>query len=148
MTPVSFVPIVAAIASSAASTSVACFAAAVIIVASECTTIGSTVAAVIEHSVDDSTECSAAFSTRSSTAKFAFFGSIGFTKVSFGIGTFAERSDCSRCWFLPLSYLMPGFVATAVRFAIITVSLDLSLSSANWQAGAFMFTLTDGPTPG
>ena len=43
---------------------------------------------------------------------------------------------------------MPGFVATAVRFAIITVSLDLSLSSANWQAGAFMFTLTDGPTPG
>ena len=90
MTPVSSVPIVAAIASSAASTSVACFA-AVIIVASECTTIGSTVAAVIGHSVDDSTECSAAFSTRSSTAKFAFFGSVGFTKVSFGIGTFAER---------------------------------------------------------
>ena len=69
------------------STSVACFA-AIIVVASKCTTIDSTVATVIEHSADDSSGC--ASSTRSSTAKFTFFGSIRFAKVSFGIDTFAE----------------------------------------------------------
>lgn len=100
MLPASFVPIIAAITSSAESTSIACFA-AVIVVASVCTTIGSTVAtfirhsddravaAVIGHSADGLTGCSAAFSTRSSTAKFTFFGSVRFARASFGIDTFA-----------------------------------------------------------
>lgn len=86
MLPVSFVPIIATITSSTASRSITYSAVVVIIVASECTTVNSTVAAIV-----DLADYLVVFSTRSSTAEFTFFGSIGFTKVSFGIGTFAER---------------------------------------------------------